>query len=99
MLQDINTHTKTVEKAYQEDKATLQQLHETTTALQNNTTVQDNLILPCEQTESISQETDKLDAWKAQFDAAQEKHFKELVKKMKKRFKHQEENIDRNSKI
>eukprot|EP00957_Ditylum_brightwellii_P072362 5499540-Ditylum_brightwellii.AAC.1 len=53
---------ETVEKAYQEDRVTLQQLQETMTALQHNTTVQDNLALLCEQTESISQKTDELEA-------------------------------------
>eukprot|EP00957_Ditylum_brightwellii_P154809 11781774-Ditylum_brightwellii.AAC.1 len=93
-LKDIVTCTETVEKAYQEDKAMLQQLYETSSALQNDTTVQDNFALLCEQTESISKKTDKLEAWTAQFDAAQEKHFKESEKKIKKRFEYQEESID-----
>eukprot|EP00957_Ditylum_brightwellii_P211967 15366815-Ditylum_brightwellii.AAC.2 len=81
MLQDIVICTETVEKSYQEDEATLQQLQETTAVLQHDITVQDNLALLCEQTESISQKTNKLEAWKVQFDATQEKRFKELKKR------------------
>eukprot|EP00957_Ditylum_brightwellii_P001911 146952-Ditylum_brightwellii.AAC.1 len=94
-LQDIVICTETVENAYQEDKAVLKQLQETMTAPQHNTTVQDNIALLCKQSESITQKTNKLEAWKVQFNAAKEKHFKELEKKMKKQFECQEENTDR----
>eukprot|EP00957_Ditylum_brightwellii_P118049 9002957-Ditylum_brightwellii.AAC.1 len=62
MIRDIVIHTETVEKAYKEDKAMLQQLQETTAALQHDTAVQDNTALLCEQTKSISQKTNKLEA-------------------------------------
>eukprot|EP00957_Ditylum_brightwellii_P111700 8519615-Ditylum_brightwellii.AAC.1 len=99
MLQDSVIRTETVGNAYQEDKAMLQQLQETTTALQRNTTVQDNLALFCEQAEPISHKTDKLEAWKVQFDTAQEKCFKESEKKIEKCFERQEESIDKKFKV
>eukprot|EP00957_Ditylum_brightwellii_P150169 11435542-Ditylum_brightwellii.AAC.1 len=55
---------ETEEKAYQEDKAMLQQLQETTTALQHDTTVQDNLALFCKTNRVHLTKTDKLEAWK-----------------------------------
>eukprot|EP00957_Ditylum_brightwellii_P036185 2741049-Ditylum_brightwellii.AAC.1 len=72
-LQDIVIHTETGGKAYQEGKARLQQLQETTTTLQHDTTVQYNIALLCKQTKSISHKTNNLEAWKVQFDVAQEK--------------------------
>eukprot|EP00957_Ditylum_brightwellii_P068301 5185379-Ditylum_brightwellii.AAC.1 len=84
MFQDIVKCTETVENEYKKDKASLQELKETTSAIQNDTTVQDNLALLREQTASISKKTDELEAWKKQFDEAQEQRFKESKKKMKK---------------
>eukprot|EP00957_Ditylum_brightwellii_P097179 7400951-Ditylum_brightwellii.AAC.1 len=93
-LQDIVKCTETVKNEYKKDKASLQELVETTSAIQNDTTVQDNLALFHEQTASISQKTDELEAWKKQFNAEQEQCYKESEKKMKKRFEKQEERID-----
>eukprot|EP00957_Ditylum_brightwellii_P146911 11184930-Ditylum_brightwellii.AAC.1 len=71
-LQDIVKRTETVENKYKKDKASLKELVETTSAMQNNTTVHNNLALLQEQTASISKKTDELEAWKQQFNAAQE---------------------------
>eukprot|EP00957_Ditylum_brightwellii_P176203 13417126-Ditylum_brightwellii.AAC.1 len=92
-LQDILKRIETVENEYKKDKVSLKELVETTSAMQNNTTVHNNLALLCEQTASISKKSDELEAWKQQFDAAQER-FKESEKKMKKWFEKQEESID-----
>eukprot|EP00957_Ditylum_brightwellii_P055008 4169793-Ditylum_brightwellii.AAC.1 len=97
-LQHIFQRTKAVKKAYQNEKASLQQLQDITLALQKDTTVQENLAMVCKQTNAISKKTDELEAWKKQFDVAQEKHFKDMEKKMKKLFEKQEEHINENFK-
>eukprot|EP00957_Ditylum_brightwellii_P198444 15123407-Ditylum_brightwellii.AAC.1 len=93
-LIDIFQHTEAVKQAYQNEKVYLQQLHNTTLALQKDTTVQDNLAMLCKQNDAISKKTDELEAWKKQFDIAQENCFKESEKKMKKQFKKWEERIN-----
>eukprot|EP00957_Ditylum_brightwellii_P102267 7795486-Ditylum_brightwellii.AAC.1 len=49
-LQDIFQQTKAVKIAYQNKKVSLQQMHNTTMALQTDTTTQDNLAMLCKQT-------------------------------------------------
>eukprot|EP00957_Ditylum_brightwellii_P082004 6235727-Ditylum_brightwellii.AAC.1 len=83
-LQDTMKCTETVKNEYKKVKASLQELMETTSAIQNNTTVHNNLALLQEQTTSISKNPNELEAWKQQFNAAQEQRVKESEKKMKK---------------
>eukprot|EP00957_Ditylum_brightwellii_P031043 2352480-Ditylum_brightwellii.AAC.1 len=54
MLQDIVKRTETVKQAYQNDKASLQKLQDKTSALQKDTTVQDNLAILCKQIDAIT---------------------------------------------
>eukprot|EP00957_Ditylum_brightwellii_P128337 9788495-Ditylum_brightwellii.AAC.1 len=52
-LQDILQQTEVVEIAFQNKNTSLQQLHDTTTALQTDNTVQDNMAKLCKQTNAI----------------------------------------------